>query len=353
MLEEAEATNSSWRSYARPESWGPSPAEAKRRELYCPFESRINPAVRQAQERSVRWVRSVGLLSTEREFAHLEKSKIAWLTARAFHDAPAEALQVAANWTTLFCLLDDRIEQSERSPLQLGGYLARLVQAFRSGVGDAGDPVARALVDLREHMLVLTSHDWVAGFGNQLEEMLSAFPMEAIFRQRQTTPDLDTYRMMRQMTVGLYPHFHFMAMIRGVAVPLAIRRQPLIRRLERATSNAVGWANDIFTYEKEMQEGEVNNLVFALHDAMDLSLEGAVERAIVMHNDQVREFIHLESQLPSFWAWDREVRCYVDMLRSWVRGHLDWGVETGRYRPQIANEDGEGELEDSGLVLVS
>ena len=41
----------------------------------------------------------------------LHRSRIAWLAARAYPRGEARLLQIAADWTTLFCLLDDHIER--------------------------------------------------------------------------------------------------------------------------------------------------------------------------------------------------------------------------------------------------
>jgi hypothetical protein len=283
----------------------------------------------------VEWVHRLGLLYSEREYAHLAKSRIAWLTARAFPKAAPAVLQLAVDWTTLFCIIDDRVEQGGLPPLRLAAYLERLLGAFRNGAGDCGDPLARALIDIRDRMLTLASPAWVERFADRLEELFTGYPMETIYRGKQLTPDLSTYRTLREMTIGLYPHFHFHSIVAGVELPLEIRQHPLIRRLETAACTCVGWANDIFTYEKELQVSEVNNVVFVLRDQHSLSLDQALVRAIGLHNAELREFMRMESMLPDFWRWTPTVRSYVDMLRAWIRGHLDWAVETGRYRPEL------------------
>ncbi len=305
-------------------------------DLYCPFPSAVNPHAELVHQQSLEWARRLKLLSAEKDYAHLGCSKIGYLVARAFHDAPREELQIAADWTTLFCLLDDRTEDGTLSPVRLSAFLARLLDAFRSGHIQLGDdPMAHALVDLRRRMETQASEEWVVGFEKHLEEIFIGFSWEAINRSKQIKPALDAYRTMRETTVGLYPQFEFSTMS-DVKLPPEVREHAGVRRLQSAASNCVGWANDIFTYEKELQQGEVHNLVLAIMDEEALPLEEAVQRACEQHDDEVRAFIEAADQLPSFGDADEDVQRYVAMLRSWIRGHLDWSQETGRYRPAPA-----------------
>jgi hypothetical protein len=54
---------------------------------------------------------------------------------------------------------------------------------------------------------------------------------------------------------------------------------------------------------------------------------------VALHDNEVRSFLAEIAQLPSFGIADAGVQRYVAMLRCWIRGHLDWAHETGRYRP--------------------
>jgi Terpene synthase family 2, C-terminal metal binding len=305
-------------------------------ELFCPFPSVVNPHAEAVHRQSLDWARRFRLLDAERDYQHLGGSKIGWLVARAFHNASQEELQIAADWTTLFCLIDDRTEESGLSPVGLSALFSRLLEAFRTGHARLDDdPFALALVDLRRRMDALASPEWVQGFGERVEEIFTGFAWEAINRAKQLKPEIGNYRVMRETTVGLYPQFEFSTM-RDVKLPPEVLNHPIVRRLQASTSKCVGWANDIFTYEKELAQGEVHNIVAALMSSESLPLEEAVQRACEEHDREVHAFIEAEQKLPSFGAADDDVQRYVVMLRSWIRGHLDWSVETGRYRPQAA-----------------
>jgi len=314
----------------------PAP-RAEGMELYCPFESGRNVHAENVQAASVEWARRCGLVETTAQRAKLERSRIAYLVAFAFRDAPRISLELAADWTTLFCLLDDHVEGDERGPLELAAYLASTLAAFRGETPHADDAIGRAFDDLSTRMLAQTDPAWVARFAAHVEDVFCGFSWEAINRSKGLRPSEATYRVMRVSTVGLRPLFLLGELCEGVELSEAHRSSAEIAELEQLASRAVGWANDIFTCSKEIATGEVHNLVLVLMDKEALSLHRAIDRAIAAHDAEVRSFLAVSARLfTAARADDDPLRRYVRMLECWISGHLDWSRETGRYAPPPA-----------------
>lgn len=310
--------------------------------LFCPFPSALNAHSVDAQWESVEWARRMRLIGSDAQFEKLDRSCIANLVSRAFPQANRAGLQIAADWTTLFCIADDFAEKLS-DPDRVADYFFGLVTTFRSGeTVDDQDPMARALLDLRSRMAALASEDWIFQFAEHIHDIFIGFSWEAVNRSRQVYCDPHDYFALRQVTVGLYPQFHLSVLTDGIDLPRECWEHPQIQRLMAATSNCVGWANDLFTYEKELQAGESHNLVFVLMQAEDVSLPMAVRLATSMHNQEVEDFIEMSKSLADFGEHDGEVRRFVAVLSSWIGGHLDWAQETGRYRPEtVIDQTGE------------
>lgn len=303
-------------------------------ELECPLEPRLNLAVEVVNARTVAWAQQLGLVTTEKQVRRLMGSKVGWLVARAFPSVQQAALQVAADWTTLFCLLDDYIERFD-SPAQVEVLLSSLLNTFRGDLpSEATDAYTSAFADLRTRLLALGSPQLVARFADQLEELFGCFVTEAHHRARNMVPRLLTYMWMRQVTVGLYVEFELFGLTDGMVLPEQVREHPVLCNLMARASNLVGWANDIFTYEREVLEGEVHNLVMVLLSEHQLTLQETARLAVQLHNAEMKAFLAQAQELPSFGPeLDAQVQRFVDMLKCWVRGHLDWARETGRYLP--------------------
>jgi hypothetical protein len=99
------------------------------------------------------------------------------------------------------------------------------------------------------------------------------------------------------------------------------------------TCLAVGWANDIFTYEKELAAGEVHNVIAVLMRTEQLPLDVALERARALHDAEVCAFLRLQARLDGSPDANDATGYRVAHLRHWIGGHLHWAQRNGRYRP--------------------
>lgn len=310
-------------------------------DLYCPFDPAVHPEAAQVHAESVAWARAMGLAPDEKQVKALHRAKVGWLVGRAFPIADhMVALQIAADWTTLFCLIDNHIE-SIRGPALSHVYLKGLLNVFREGAAPLiVDPFSQAFRDLRERMLLVKVPAWIERFGEQLERLFRTFVDEAKYRQLEAVPELIKYRKMREVSVGLYFGFRLGELTDGITLPINVREHPVVRSLESKASYIVGLANDIYTIEKEMAKGEVNNMVLVLMHEENLNFEQALARAVELHDAETHEYSALTLRLPSFSKEiDDDLRRYVDVLSSMISGHRSWATETTRYRG----------LDDSGI----
>jgi hypothetical protein len=300
---------------------------ARAPELYCPFAGGVHPDAGALDEATVAWARAVGLVDA-RSASKLSSSKIGSLVARAYPRGAREPLQLAADWTTLFCLLDDGIERLA-SPSAVTRVLAEVHAALCLGArSDGASPLERAAADVGARFARLASPAQRERFAARVSELFTAFAVESDVRAGGLPAPMAVYLPMREVTVGLYVEMEIGEIVDGIALSAGARAAAERAGLLRSTSNLVGWANDVHTYEKELGEGEPNNLV-AVMMAEGMDLGGALDRAVAMHDAEARSFAARAADV----GGDPELRRYAATLRAWVRGHLDWARETGRYLP--------------------
>ncbi len=300
--------------------------------LECPILTEAHARAEEIHERTVAWTEGTGLATTPEQSARIRAARVGWLVSRGFPRARVWALQLASDWTTLFCLLDDHLEAhgSERA---VESRLAALLAAFDDAAAPAGDAFAAALVDLRRRFDRWASPRWVARFRARLDELFACFVAEAAVRERGRPPGLPAYLRLREVSVGLHVLFTFSELTEAIALPAEVLAHPAIASLERRASNLVGWANDVLTREKEAAQGDVLNMVMVL-EAEGAAPDDALARVVARHNEEMRAFVAEVAALPSFGVHQSAVARHVSVLRAWVPGHLAWGVENGRYRPR-------------------
>jgi 5-epi-alpha-selinene synthase len=306
--------------------------EAVTAELYCPFQTEKNPEAAVAQQQSLDWALELGLVEPGPSLKRLERARFAELEANAFPGAPIELLTLATEWVTLFCALDDFVETSGLGVLGLSGYLSSALVAFRGSTHGHVEPLLQAFQDVGSRMRRLLGDAVALEFAVELEGIFSAFVWEEINRQNAAHPDFAVYRIMRMTTVGVRPHFLLSQTMAPSARP-SNRDAEVLQELERITCRAVGWANDIFTYEKELSSGEVHNIVSVLMRTERLPLREALERARALHDEEVCSFLRLQARLAGGAREDGVTEHRVAHLRHWIGGHLQWARQNGRYRP--------------------
>jgi hypothetical protein len=304
-------------------------------ELYCPFELEENPSAARAQAEALAWAVEHGLVNDGPARVKLERACLGDLEGCAFPHAPAEMLALATIWVTLFCAIDDFVESSHLGTLALSGYLSKALAAFGGKAPARPDPLVRGFHDLGRQMRPLVGKASTRDFGRELEGLFTAYVWEELNRQNATDPDYAGYRIMRVTTIGLRPQFLISEALCTAGPPPAMARQALAE-LAQITCRVVGWANDIFTYDKELAAGEAHNLVAVLMKTEGLPVRHALLRARSLHDEEVCSFLRLQARLRGSADSDAGTEYRLAHLRHWMRGHLHWATRNGRYRPAIA-----------------
>lgn len=224
----------------------------------------------------------------------------------------------------------DRLSESDRRSLDV-------LEGDEAAEADA--PVVYAVCDLRERFQAIAPGPmWMRRFTRAIRNYLEATVWEASNRARGIVPDPESYLRMRPLTGGLDIDEELIGLSEDARLPRRILDDPPVRRLTQASFNVVCWSNDILSLEKELAHGDVHNLVIVLAAATGLTLEEAARRVVEMHNAEVRDFMALAPDLPSFGdSADRNLSRYLSVLEARMRGNLDWSLESGRYARAVGS----------------
>lgn len=322
-------------------------------QLYCPFPPEVNPHVEAVHEHTLAWARQFGLVKDERAIARLRDAKFGNLVARVYPRSPRDALAILTDWFTWVFVLDDECDEAGigKRPQRLAALHAHCLEVL-SRLGPENLPtlsrprpdrpdvaLIHALSDLRGRMHSLMSRAWMDRFAVSLGEYFDAGIWEAENRELGVWPDSESYIRMRPYTGAMHIAIDFIDLTEGETLPLVVRKDPCYQRLMLITANVVLWSNDLFSLQKERAHHDMHNLALVLQHEEDICLQAAVDRVARLIEREVKHFIALEARLPCFGtAVDSLLRRFVRVLRSWMRGNIDWSCESGRY--QTSAEEG-------------
>ncbi|GAC1638957.1 MAG: hypothetical protein NVS4B8_05370 [Herpetosiphon sp.] len=304
-------------------------------ELHCPFPSAISRYAEQVDRRTLAWAREFDLLTTSEAYRRLDATRVGWLVGRAHPEASFEQLQLLADFTTWLFVQDDQCDELGigKQPKHLRAMHLRALQTLEGIPPTATDrPLIQALRQLYLRLTEISNPEWMSRFVQSCRDSLNGSIWEAENRAHAVVPDIKTYIEKRRFTGGMYPYVALFEITGGVALTPSVQGHATIEAITRCAINVVCWANDLLSLGKEMQHGDVHNLVIVLHHQYGLTWQEAYNRAAVLHNAEVRAFVALEQRLgTSDCMVTGDLKRYLAMLRSWMRGNLDWSYTSGRY----------------------
>jgi 5-epi-alpha-selinene synthase len=234
-------------------------------------------------------------------------------------------------------ILDDQFDEENigKQPAQLAVLNAVLLDILKGADTDNQiEPLGAALQDIRKRMMLHKANAFLTSrFIRSVEECLTGGVWEATNRARDITPDVSRYIKMREFTSSVVTILNLILIAFGIELPPEVLNHIDVQRLSLKANNIICWANDISSFDKEMRCGDVHNLVLTLRHKHQHTLQEAIQCAATIHDNEVRAFMELETQLPSFGKdIDFQLERYVSGLRSWIRGSLDWHCTSERYR---------------------
>lgn len=304
----------------------------------CPFPSSASPYAEKVHTHTLEWVQKFGLAKDSAGFEHLRASRFGWLAARAYPDAPLERLEIVSDWNTWLFVLDDQCDEMGigRQPAKLTALHSRCLQILCGDQPSAEDiNVVHALHDIITRIRSLMPPIWLIRFIHSAAEYFESTEWEASNRAQNFWPEVQTYIRLRPFTGGLYTDIDLVELTENITLPLILRAHPRIRQLITITNNIVCWSNDIFSLQKERRHHDMHNFALLIHHHEHISLQEAVDKVARLINKQIHRFIVLEENLPSFGVADHDISRFIAVMRSWIRGNLDWSYESARYRETL------------------
>ncbi|MFE6764771.1 germacradienol/geosmin synthase [Streptomyces sp. NPDC057689] len=328
-------------------------------DFYVPYPARLNPHVEEARQHTKSWARAMGMLEGSGiwEEKDLDAHDYALLCAYTHPDCSAEALSLVTDWYVWVFFFDDHfLELFKRTPDREGGkrYLDRL-PAFMpmergAPVPEPENPVEAGLADLWARTVPAMSDAWRVRFAESTRNLLneSLWELANINEGRIANPV--EYIEMRRKVGGAPWSAGLVEYAAGAEVPEAVAGERALRVLSDAFSDGVHLRNDLFSYQREVEdEGENSNGVLVLERFLGCSTQEAAEAVNDLLTSRLQQFENtaltevgpLCAAKGLDAAQTAAVGAYVKGLQDWQSGGHEWHMRSSRYM----NDGGAGEAE--------
>jgi germacradienol/geosmin synthase len=329
-------------------------------DFYMPHPARSNPHLAGAEAHSPAWARRLGMLDapdpaggvvwTEEALAAMGYPL---MCAYTHPDCDPEMLDLITDWYVWVFFFDDDFLAQFKHRRDLEGarrYLAGLERFMVDPDACAGDgcpepsepatPAEAGLHDLWQRTIPRMSPAWRRRFTTSLHNLMveSMWELDNIDRGRIANPV--EYIQMRRRVGGAPWSANLVEVAAGAELPDALVGARPLRVLSDTFSDAVHLRNDLFSYQREVQEeGENSNAVLVFEKFFGCSTQEAADAVNELLTSRLLQFEDTALvEVPALLA-DRpvppddrlRVAAYVKGLQDWQSGGHEWHIRSSRY----------------------
>ncbi|MEU6770504.1 germacradienol/geosmin synthase Cyc2 [Streptomyces sp. NPDC046759] len=316
--------------------------------FYMPYPARLNPHLDEARAHSTGWAREMGMLEGSGiwEQADLEAHDYGLLCAYTHPDCDGPALSLITDWYVWVFFFDDHfLDMYKRTPDRAAGkaHLDRLPLFMpldpSTPVPEPENPVEAGLKDLWARTVPSMSADWRRRFSVATEHLLneSMWELSNINEGRIANP-VEYIEMRRK--VGGAPWSAGLVEYATAEVPAAVAGTRPLRVLMETFADAVHLRNDLFSYQREVEdEGENSNGVLVLEAFFGCTTQEAAETVNDILTSRLHQFEHTAlTEVPAVAlekgltpAEATAIAAYAKGLQDWQSGGHEWHMRSSRY----------------------
>jgi germacradienol/geosmin synthase len=320
-------------------------------EFYLVHPARLNPNVEQARGNSKAWAYAMDMIDVPQngipiwDEHDLDSHDYALLCAYTHPDADGPELDLVTEWYVWVFYFDDHFLELYKRPHDFPGaqaYLDRL-RLFMPVDGEITatptNPVERGLADLWTRTVPTMSTAWRERFAESTKNLLdeSLWELANINEGRVANP-LE-YIEMRRKVGGAPWSANLIEHAVGAEVPAVIAASRPMRVLRDTFADSVHLRNDLFSYEREVEEGELSNGVLVFEKFLGCDTQSAADAVNDLLTSRLHQFEHTAfTEVPPLFEEHHidpvaraGVFAYVKGLQDWQSGGHEWHMRSSRY----------------------
>lgn len=308
--------------------------------LLLPWPARRSPFARPYARAAADLLVGVGLITDnpgDRGTRRFQGTVV--LDPHVYPYASLERLVVAGAFSQWLFFLDDQYDDHPelgRSPLEVRRIMERYFETLSTGhLPPSPTPLARFTVYLRRRLEASCPAGWMQRFLRNVEAYLFEGSLRTVEHWAQDrVPSTSDYLTLRMHDSAVFPAIDMIEVAAALHLPREVLEHPAIVEMRRLTVRHTAYVNDLFSFQKEvLWSGTPCNLVRVLMHNEAIGFDEAVGEIVAMVNRDVQRFVELERSLPGFEpAIADEVDDYLTGMKDWMRGNVEFSLESRRYQ---------------------
>jgi germacradienol/geosmin synthase len=320
-------------------------------EFYMPYPARLNPHLQSARLHSKAWAQEMGILGSEHSVwseGTFDSMDLALLSAYTHPEAPEPVLNTVTDWYVWVFYIDDHFLEVFKCSGDMVGAQAHVDRMplfmpveLTAGIPEPVNPVERSLGDVWQRTASVMSADWRRRCHNSNRQYMEEgliWELTNINQKRVANPI--EYIENRRSAGGGRWSAAIVEYAAGTEVPAAVFGTRPIQVLIDTFADQVHLRNDIFSYQREIEEeDEINNAVLVAERFFGYPAQRCAELINDLITSRAHQFETTAlAELPVLFeefVLDPDDRArvlgYVKGLQDWQSGGHEWHLKSSRY----------------------
>ncbi|HVI45218.1 MAG TPA: terpene synthase family protein [Chitinophaga sp.] len=268
------------------------------------------------------WIDAYDCLSPEIQ----SKAKMAnygVLTADILPNANLDVLIPISRWMLWAFIFDDYYGPFPKPELK--EICRKAIAVLRGQEINPGDnSLFKQLAITRNELMEISNQEWIQRFIKSHQYYFQGLLMDTFsYKATPEYPSASKYFSIRDRLIGGSMVCDLLELV-GQIFPTELFRHPFIQRLRLLSTRLMIFDNDIFSYQKELAEGESMNLVLVLKFEEKISVKKALSLTLKMRNNAYEELMSFHDKITSFGTYGPLVQDYWHNTLILLEGQLKW-----------------------------
>ncbi|SEW21936.1 hypothetical protein SAMN05421841_1658 [Chryseobacterium wanjuense] len=312
------------------------PLELLNSQFRYPFPTLKNPHADQLQEITEnQWIDGEYLWLYEQNpdlRKKYKKTKTAHIAAQWFPTASMERFRPICRLMLWTLYNDDLYEESEPEDIEFVHARSIAVLNGEITAAESGIPLGGMLASLREELLQFIPQESISRFTQMISRYFKGLETELKYKKNKMFPSVAECIALRENSICLYPFLQLTEVETGIILPPEIHEHPVICRLQTLACHLVTFFNEVQSVMKdEATDSIYYNIVKVIQHEKNISLKEACLEDLRLHNEDLKEFVKLQSSLPDFGIWQDAVVNWVHYMSMVLSGWKNISTKLGRY----------------------
>ncbi|MEC5142985.1 hypothetical protein [Chitinophaga sp. 212800010-3] len=261
-----------------------------------------------------------------------KRTKTAHIAAQWFPTASPERFRPICRLMLWTLYNDDLYEESSPNNIEFVHQQSIAVLLGEINAAESKIPLGSMLATLRVELLQFIPQESISRFTKMISRYFEGLKTELWYKENKVFPTINECIVLREDSICLYPFLQLTEIETGITLPPEIHEHPVIRRLQALACHLVTFFNEVQSVTKDEATGSIYyNIVKVIQHERKISLEEACLEDLRLHNEDLNEFVSLQSSLPDFGHWQDAVVNWIHYMSMVLSGWKNISTRLDRY----------------------